>query len=317
MRESVVRERLEWMFPELREQLLGGADADTVEAELERLGAERCFFVDASIGALFGIELADGGQVALKVHQARVSEADLDAMQSVQRHLVDVGFPCPRPVVPPTPFLGRIATGEEWRDEGESVDVVDDEHRAVMAAHLARQIELCSDLPSTRVLTWVPDDEHLWPTPHNALFDFDAPGGEWIDEIARAAKARNRAGPRVLAHQDWTTKHFRWHGLEPSVVYDWDALFTDNESISVGAAAVTHTYPNVVREPWAGAVDTTIAFLDAYEQARRLAPETRRAAEAHAVYSVAYGARCEQGFVGGEPATRERSVLREFAEEFL
>jgi hypothetical protein len=49
---------------------------------------------------------------------------------------------------------------------------------------------------------------------------------------------------------------------------------------------------------------------------RPLALETRRAAEAHAVYTVAYTSRCEHA-LGSEPVTGARSVLRDFAERFL
>lgn len=186
MRESVVPERLKWIYPVLREQLLGAVDAPAVEAELERSGAVRCFFVDASVGVLFGIQLGDGRKVALKVHQVHSAADDLRAVQEAQAHLAAHGFPCPRPVIAPTSFLDRIATGEEWRDDGERVADVDDRRRAVMAAHLAPQIELCATIPAASVLTWVPDDDSLWPTPHNALFDFEqtATGAEWIDEIA-------------------------------------------------------------------------------------------------------------------------------------
>jgi hypothetical protein len=124
MRESVVPERLEWIFRELRRQILGTDDPRQVETELERLGAVACFHLEASIGALFGVELADRRRIALKVHQSGVAGRDLDAVQAAQSHLAAAGFPCPRPVLPPTPFLDRLATGE-WRDEGAPMQTVD------------------------------------------------------------------------------------------------------------------------------------------------------------------------------------------------
>jgi hypothetical protein len=322
MRESVVPIFLGELDPALHAQILGGADAATVERELERLGAVTCFHAEASIGALFGIELADGNRVALKVHQQTLSENELDAVQGVQSHLAANGFPCPKPLLTPTPFLDRLATGEEWRDDGVAELSVDAGRREQMARLLARQIGLCEALPAADVLTWVPRDDRLWPTPHNALFDFDRTrrGAEWIDEIAAAAREANRGGPRVLAHQDWTLKHFRWDGTKACVIYDWDAVFCDNESISVGAAAATHTYPPGAGLPSAPSVEDALAFLDAYELARPLDGATRRAAETHAVYSVAYTSRCEHALErgrGSAPATRARTVLREFAERLL
>jgi hypothetical protein len=299
----------------LREQIIGTADARVVEAELERLGAVSCFFFIVSVGALFGVELADGSRAALKLHQPQVGESELRAVQRVQSYLVESAFPCPRPVLEPEPFLNGLATAEEWRADGDYARP-NERSRRNLAALLARQIDLCADLPVADVRTWIPSDDQLWPRPHNALFDFDATtaGAEWIDEIAREAKARNRRGPRVIAHQDWTFRHVRWRRGEATVVYDWDSLSYDNESIALGGAAATHTYPAGDVRDWVPSLDDAVAFLDAYEDARPLAPETRRAAEAQAVYTVAYGTRCDHA-ITSKPSTR--AILRAFAERFL
>jgi Ser/Thr protein kinase RdoA (MazF antagonist) len=301
----------------LREQIIGTDDPRIVEAELERLGAVSCFFFIVSVGALFGVELSDGTRAALKLHQPHVRDAELRAMQGVQKHLVESAFPCPRPLLEPEPLLNGLATAEEWRVDGAHARP-NERSRRNLAALLARQIDLCTNLPTADIRTWIPSDDQLWPRPHNALFDFDATsaGAEWIDEIARAAKARNRRGPRVIGHQDWTFRHVRWKGSEPTVVYDWDSLSYDNESIALGGAAATHTYPAGETTGWAPSLEETVAFLDAYADARPLSPETRRAAEAHAVYTVAYGTRCEHALTS-EASTRARTVLSDFAERFL
>jgi hypothetical protein len=256
-----------------------------------------CFFFTVSVGALFGVRLEDGSRAAVKLHQPHVPEAQLRAMQCVQKHLVESAFPCTRPLREPERLLNGLATAEEWRDDGDYARP-DVQSRRNLATLLAGQIDLCQSLPADDVRTWIPSGGQLWPRPHNALFDFDATraGAEWIDEIAREAKARNRRGPPV--------------------VYDWDSLSYDNESISVGGAAATHTYPAGQVRNWAPRLDDTVAFLDAYEDARPLAPETRRAAEAHAVYTVAYGTCCEHALTS-EPSTRARTVLSDFAERFL
>lgn len=320
MRESVIADELADWAPVLRQQLLGGAGAHALEAELERLGAVRCFFFEGSVGALFGVELGDGTRLAVKLHQEHARVDDLLAVQRVQAQLAANDFPCPAPLLEPTPFLGRLATGEAWRDEGEHA-APGDARRAVFAALLARQIDLCASLHVPALRTRIPNEERLWPRPHNALFDFDATGAgaEWIDEIAREAKERHRGGPVVIAHQDWTFKHIRWNGNEPAVVYDWDSVSQDNESIAVGAAAAMHTYPSGYVNGWTSSVDDAGAFLDAYEAVRPLGA-ARRAAEAHAVYAIAYTSRCEHALDLSrdfDPVTHARGVLREFAERLL
>ena len=323
MRSSVVRERLPNVFPQLVEQILGGADADDVDAELARLPlpVAACFHLELSVGALFGLELESGARVAFKVHQPKLVPAHIAAVQAAQDRLTAASFPCPRPVLGPTPFLGRIGAAEEWLDDGAFVARMDSRQRRTMARLFARQVALLLDHPVPGVLTWLPQDERLWPTPHNALFDFAATraGAEWIDEIAASARARHRAGPLVIAHMDWSAKHVRFRGDEATVVYDWDSISCDHESIAVGSAAATHTALLDDAKTWAPAVEEAVAFVEEYERERPLDEETRIASYAHAVYSVAYTARCEHALDagGGSPRTNARGALAEFAAALL
>ena len=274
-----------------------------------------CFAFEVSVGALFGVRLADGTPVALKVHRGH-DAAFLDAVQSVQRRLWETGFPCPRP-------LGRrgFATLEEWRDQGDARDAHDPEVRRAMAALLAQLVRLTREVGAVRGLrrTFFPGRGTLWPVPHNVLFDFEASaaGAEWIDDLARTVKpVRDRpTGRIVIAHADWSVKHIRWDGLEPIVVYDWDSLNTDREARFVGSAAATFTYTEafpVAR--WASA-DEAAAFIDEYERARgeALTADERRVAEASAVYSRAYAARCGHA-VGAGPG---RGALDDYVERFV
>jgi hypothetical protein len=67
----------------------------------------------------------------------------------------------------------------------------------------------------------------------------DCVGAEWIDEVARAAKPLRdaQAGELVIGHRDWTVRHFRFDGLRPTVVYDWDSVATDYETVFAGSCA--------------------------------------------------------------------------------
>jgi hypothetical protein len=151
------------------------------------------------------------------------------------------------------------------------------------------------------------------------LFDFEATaaGADWIDEIAREAKPLREAGvgELVIAHGDWTVKHFRFAGLRPTIVYDWDSLNTDYETIFVGNSAACFTYTeHLPVEVWPTATEAQ-AFLADYEQARGrpFTPEERRAAWAAAVYSRAYSARCTHAVCKDARAMQ----LEEYAETFL
>ena len=276
--------------------------------------AVECFAFEVSVGALIGVRLHDGGRIAVKVHLGR-EESFLDALQVVQAHLWERGFPCPRP-------LGRRgnATLEEWRDEGEPRDAHEAEVRRALARSLARLIELTDELgavPGLRHESFRPGA--LWPVPHNVLFDFEATaaGAEWIDDVARAVKPACDAeiGRRVIAHSDWSVKHFRFEGVQPVVVYDWDSLNTDREPVFAGVAAGTFTYTEELPVAlWPTAAEAA-AFLAEYEAARGapFSPSEREVAEAWAVYIRAYAARCGHAVGSGHP----RGALADYVDRFV
>ncbi len=307
-----------WPEAAVERSIFGTGDPDEIWALVLDLCPEAvgCFAFHVSVGALFGLELSDGARVALKVHRETHDRAYLEAVQRVQRHLVDHGFPCPRPL-----RVRDRATLEEWREDGVFLDAHRPEVRRVIAEKLAELHRLTDELrPLDGMLRYhYEDGPPLWPRPHNVLFDFEATaaGAEWIDEIARAAKPVRdfTSGREVIGHGDWTVKHFRFDGLTPTVVYDWDSLNTDAETIFIGVAAATFTYTEELPVELTPAVDEAQAFLAEYERARGrpFTPEERRAAGASAVYALGYSARCTHA-VGGDA----RSLpLLEYAEAFL
>ena len=284
--------------------MLGTADADEIRRiafELEP-DARRIFAFGASVGALFGIERRDGTRVAMKVHKLFQDEAYFDDVQRVQAALADAGLPAPRP-------LGRrgLVTWEEWLDAGVFRDAHEPEVRRAFAALLFRLVEAATATGVRPARPFFPGPgEALWPTPHNALFDFEATaaGAEWIDEIARAAKALRDsvAGRTVVGHTDWSIKHVRWdNDLRPTAIYDWDSLDTQTEARIVGTAAASFTYIEEIEvsSKWP-TPEETLAFVADYETARGepFTDEERRAVHGSAVYLSAYGARCGWAYAG-------------------
>jgi hypothetical protein len=277
--------------------------------------ADECFAYGVSVGALFGLRLRDGSRIALKIHAGRFDDAYLEAVQKVQVRLVEAGFPCPRPLG----VRGR-ATLEEWLDEGQYRDAHDPGVRRVMAGHLARLCELASALhPLSGMEPYRPADPPLWPVPHWPIFDFDATtsGAEWIDDIAaRAVEVRNANAERiVIGHGDWSVKHFRFDGLRPTVIYDWDSLNADFEAVFAGGAAATFTYTDDPQGELWPSLEEALAFLDEYQEAREdpFTAEEDRAVRAAVVYTRAYSARCAHS-VGGDTAPFR---LRELVDALL
>jgi hypothetical protein len=290
-----IAERMEPETP-IERSIFGTDDPERIWAQLLDACPEAvdCFAFEVSVGALFGLRLRDGSRVALKIHLERDTGA-LEAVQRVQAHLVERGFPCPEPL-----GVRGAATLERWTDEGDYRDAHDPAVRRVLARYLARLCSLTRPLqPLEGLGPYFPSpDGPLWPVPHNVLFDFEATaaGAEWIDEVARAAKPLRdaRVGELVIGHGDWTVKHVRFAGLRPTIVYDWDSLNTDYETVFVGNSAACFTYTeHLPVEVWPTATEAQ-AFLADYEQARGrpFTADERRAAGAAAVYSRAYSARC-------------------------
>jgi hypothetical protein len=305
-----------WPGAPIERSIFGTDDPQAIWGQALELCPEAvgCFAFEVSVGALFGLRLRDGSRVALKVH-VEDRAGRLEAVQRVQAHLFQSGFPCPRPLG----VRGR-ATFEEWRDDGHYLDAHEPSVRRAIATKLAELFRRTDELQDAGMEPYVqPPGGPLWPTPHNVLFDFGATalGAEWIDEIAAAAKPvrDTRVGRLVIGHGDWTVQHFRFQGLRPTVIYDWDSLNADLETVFVGNAAATFTYTGHLRvEVWP-TVDEARAFLDDYESARDrpFTPKERVAAQAAAVYSRGYSTRCTHA-VGKDVS---RMGLRDYAEAFM
>ncbi len=319
----------------LARSILGTNDGDVITARVDEhcraymggAGVASIDFVEFSVGAAFGLTLADGRRVFLKAWSPATSGALLRDAHAVQAFLAARGFPCPGVLARPRPFGDGHAAIMEYRDEGCDADANDPLIRGAMAATLARLVEQTAPL---RDLPGLPRDlvprDALWPVPHNALFDFAATtaGAAWIDQIAAASREiiLAAAGPAVIGHRDWSAHNMRFgRDGEVSVVYDWDSLAVGPEAVLVGGVA--STFPVIwslaVRKypPPADAVD----FVRDYETARgkRFDPAERIVIGAAATYSLSYTARCEHaGDPTGEPAhDSARVALRAYAPEVL
>jgi hypothetical protein len=279
--------------------------------------------VTASVGSVYGLRLADGRRVVVKIHPPRASPRYLPAMQTVQRTLVAAGFPAPAPLAPPAPLARGVAVAETLLDAGGPADAHDPAVRRALAASLARLVALCrplTGLAGLREHLMAERPGELWPTPHDGRFDFaaTAAGAEWLDEIAARARAirDGGAGEEVVGHVDWRVENLR---LGPdgavSAVYDWDSLAVLREPVLLGWVA--HLFTGDFRVPERVQLPTlaeALAFIADYEAARGapLARAEHAAARAALVYAMAYTARCAHSDhltdMGTAPARPERAA---------
>ena len=295
--------------PALARSILGTADPAYVARRLDsfceaRLGSglDEIFFCELSVGAAFGLRLADGRRVFLKAHPPDRPHGYLAAMHAVQAHLHERGFPCARPLAGPSAFGAGLATVDEYLDEGEHPDGHDPASRRAMAGALARLIELTREVRDVRGLeggwNW-PEEGRLWPPPHNPLLDFEATarGAERIDEVAARARTvvDGFRGEVIVGHADWSADQMRFRDGQVSAVYDWDSLRLDKEVVFVGIAASNFTARWRLGVPNPPSPEETWLFVSEYEEARGtpFTGEEREAITAAAIYAIAYVARWE------------------------
>jgi hypothetical protein len=311
----------------LSSSILGTADPEAIHRAVEdfcpaHLGTEvaEVTFCILSVGAAIGVRLRDGRQVLIKAWPPTTDAAGLDAVHTVQHALAEQGFPAPRVLVRPAPFMTGRASVMEWMDRGAQQDARDPVLRRAMASALARMISLAEpfvDLPG------LPRHEYptgrAWDGTHNALFDFDATaaGAGWIDRIAVAAAdvARTGEGRRVVGHRDWRVQNMRFDRGEVSAVYDWDSLTVALEPEIVAMAAAT--FPNtdeILVERRLPTLEEMAAFIRDYETAagRRFSAGEWRTAGAAATHLLAYTARCEHCYAARTAPDSAQGLLREY-----
>jgi aminoglycoside phosphotransferase (APT) family kinase protein len=273
-------------------------------------------FYGSSVGSTHGVRLEDGRDVVIKVRPPAETHpylsfdrTSLASICRVMKWLADRGYPCPKPILGPTPIAKGLATVEEFLDRGQRGNGFDPECRRVIASGLANLIErLQSFDDEVWSLKHFQRSESLYPQPHSKLFDFEKTneGAEWIDTFARRARqAEAHEGNLVLGHGDWRVEHLRFQEGKIVATYDWDSLAFCSETELVGVSVHGFTadwaLEDVRRIPTANDIH---AYVADYERARAqpFSKRERKSLFAHCVYCIAYSARCSHSL---DPHKRE------------
>jgi hypothetical protein len=312
-RETLQKEIQTWAAPFVELDCFGTESPERIVALINEfcrvhLGSELggYLFYAASVGSTHGVQLADGREVAIKVRPPPETNPylshdrmTLESVCRVMKWLADRDYPCPKPILDPTPLANGLATVEEFLDPGERGNGFEPECRKVIASGLAHLIELLRSFDGeVSYLKHFWRSDSLYPQPHSKLFDFEkaAGGAQWIDAFAqRARQAEAHEGRPVLGHADWRVQHLRFQEARIVAIYDWDSLAfrPETELVGMSAAAFTAdwTLEGVRRIPTA---DDIRDYVADYEKARGQSFSTRERGSlfANCVYCIAYGARC-------------------------
>ncbi|HEV7554810.1 MAG TPA: hypothetical protein VGO00_05095 [Kofleriaceae bacterium] len=272
-------------------------------------------FACKSVGAVFGLTLADDTAVVLKLFPSTFDEAALRAIESCLGRINEAGFPTPKPLVPL--FQADRVWGAFYElIDGNVLDAHCVDVRRTLAHALAELTELVIDVDPTG-LPLAPTRRHtVWGTPHRSGTDLGVAGGEWIDARAAAAQraVRDTTLPVIVAHLDWGTKNALFVDGKLRAILDWDSLMMASEAELVGRAAAQFTAQWEFPARLAPTREEASAFVHEYEQARgrRFTPVEQLVANASADYLMAEVAR--QTFRGPDCADDEYgALLRETA----
>jgi hypothetical protein len=142
--------------------------------------------------------------------------------------------------------------------------------------------------------------EDLWPIPHRRDADFTATGqgSEVLDELARVSKAvlcAARDASSIIGHADWEAQDLRFDNDRLVMVYDWDSLMVEHETVIVGMASAVFPARS---EPGLGDVPTEAeqdGFLRDYQDiaGHVFTRIERTVAVAAASWVTAYNARLQ------------------------
>jgi hypothetical protein len=296
-----------WSSP-LEEAVLGTSDPREIVNLLDdfciaSLGRrlETVLFYRRGVGAVFGLRMDDLRTAVVKVHRAELIPGGLEGVRQVQQRLAQLGLPAPRPLGRPMRLGRGLAAAEELLDRGGAADAHNPAVRRELAVGLRRFIEAATPmLPTVRLPKAHPFDlapDQLWGRPHDLRFDLTLPGGEWIDDLARAARSSLQELPAqvVIGHVDWRVENLRFEdGIV--AIFDWDSVATCPEAALVGSNAVSFTadWSEVGGDPYPSP-DESSAFVADYQSGRGRAftPAEREIVHAASVYRLAYNSRCE------------------------
>ncbi|MET9932182.1 MULTISPECIES: phosphotransferase [unclassified Streptomyces] len=182
-------------------------------------------FEHVHLSVVTGVRLTDGNLVV----KTRPFAERLHGCFEVQKILHERGFPCPEPLVPPTPLDGPAATAERLVPGG-----------ALLAARAAAPVlfadalaRLIADAPSVSEVPtldpappwngWDHGAPRTWPPADDLDVDLnETPGPRRLDATGERVRARLAAAslPDVIGHGDFESQNTRWEGNELLVVHD-------------------------------------------------------------------------------------------------
>jgi hypothetical protein len=290
--------------PSVEPAIYGTADALAIAGEVDafcrrELGGAvaRALFYEVSQGSVTAVELVDGRRLVIKARTPEDELAWLQEIVRVQMHLASRGLYATTVCGGPAPIGRGLATVEALVTAGATRDGREPAVRVALARGLHAIVTACRPLVAgsslRRHYLADPPRDALYPNP--ADFVARARGAGWIDDVARAARARMQpVGEIVIGHGDWRVQHVRFEGERIVAAFDWDGLCKEREPALLGFTAFAFCVDWTRTPVPVTTIDDARAFVADYEAVRgaSFTIEERRLCGAMFAYSYAYLARC-------------------------
>ena len=300
----------------LLKAITGTGDAEQLAGSIESFCVERfgsgvsaCRFARLSMGASFGLRLANGRDIFLKISGLRSETSgnrgfaveELRAVSRLRQILHDTKYPCPAVILHPAVYRGAIYTVDEFADVGTQKDAHDPGIRRASARGLAELIDRLKPYTALSGLKEIDiyKTENIFPAPHNPNTDFsrNAEKAEWIDGIALRSKRLITSINKniVLGHCDWSMKNMRFIGEKIAMVYDWDSIILQDEYHILATAASTFPMTWDIPVRIVPTQEEARDFVAEYERARgeKFSAEEWAKISACVTYYFCYTARCQ------------------------
>jgi hypothetical protein len=225
---------------------------------------------------VLGLRLRDGTEVIVKL---RPFTRRLLGAAEVHSRMWRSGFPCPELVVPPAHFGSTWISAETLVQGGQVLtdDAAAPELYAAALADMVARAPGVEDVPALvpppAWLHWNHSEAGPWPRPEVQQVDLNQLASlSWLLDAAERARHRlsQCSEAPVVSHADWWSENLRWNGHQLHVVFDWDSITAQPESVIVGAAAYMFAATTFEIEGSAPAADVSQSecFLVAHARAR-------------------------------------------------
>jgi hypothetical protein len=265
----------------------------------------KIFFQYMSVGYSLGIILENGIKIHFKILNKKWEDIEtLKFKIDYQNYLQNNDVKTLKYLSPPVLQDNQFFIISEFNQNGEFVDTQRPEYRKVIARELLKINNCFKQYPikDNKKYSLIEDNisEDGWADTHNVNFNFSRHKNEtsWINEkmhdSLKTIKEYSEFENKVISHNDFTGKHFRFKDGAITIIYDWDSLNYMSLYRNVASAALTFPYNDEIGNIKFSGYNDLFAFFDDYQEAGnfRFNKNELTLLSAYCTYLASYTCKC-------------------------